>query len=62
MFRREGELNSEAYGSYADVSKTEAWFEGKIRMQVAVKRLRFLGIQDPHRLTRLKSVKNAKGG
>ncbi|KAG8944573.1 hypothetical protein FRC04_001696 [Tulasnella sp. 424] len=49
MFRREGELNSEAYGSYADVSKTEAWFEGRIRVEVAVKRLRFLGIQDPHR-------------
>lgn len=35
MYRLEGDSNSNARGSYADVSKREAWFEGKVHMHVS---------------------------
>ncbi|KAG9041022.1 hypothetical protein FS837_012811 [Tulasnella sp. UAMH 9824] len=46
MYRLNGDNNSSAQGSYADVFKREACFGGRIRMLVAVKRLRLLNIKD----------------
>ncbi|KAG8937007.1 hypothetical protein FRC00_007293 [Tulasnella sp. 408] len=49
MYRVDGDYNSNAQGTYADVSKRDAWFEGRVRVQVAVKRLRLLNVTDPSR-------------
>ncbi|KAG8919796.1 hypothetical protein FRC01_001106 [Tulasnella sp. 417] len=49
MYKLDGDHNSTAQGSYADVKKREAWFEGTVRMQVAVKTLRLLNVSDPLR-------------
>lgn len=35
FYRFEGDHNSNARGAYADVSKREAWFEGRVRVHVS---------------------------
>ncbi|KAG8992576.1 hypothetical protein FRB90_000962 [Tulasnella sp. 427] len=48
-YRLGDEYRHRAFGSYGDVRKTVAWFEGSIEVQVALKTLRHFIVEDPSR-------------